>query len=70
MMHVLGRATATMQRDPHLTEALTRAFVFADATVAGESKAVERHVTRLLARRSPGPALGRRRRRPPPSSSR
>ena len=49
VMFVLGRATATLQRDPHLTEALTRAFMFADASVADESKAVGRHVTRLLA---------------------
>jgi len=50
VMYVLGRATASLQRDPHLTEALTRAFMFADATVADESRAVGRHVTRLLAR--------------------
>jgi AcrR family transcriptional regulator len=55
VMFVLGRATATLQRDPHLTEALTRAFMFADASVAGESKAVGRHVTRLLARALPEP---------------
>ena len=33
---VLTRATRGLQRDPHLTEALTRAFMFADSTVAGE----------------------------------
>ncbi len=45
---VLARATASMQQDPHLTEALTRAFTFADATVAEESHAVAREVSRLL----------------------
>ena len=35
-MHVLGRTTRTLQREPNLTEALTRAFVFADASVAAE----------------------------------
>ena len=50
VMYVLGRATASLQRDPHLTEALTRAFMFADASVADESKAVGRHVTLLLVR--------------------
>ena len=58
VMFVLGRATASLQRDPHLTEALTRAFMFADATVADESRAVGRHVARLLsrARQEPGHA--------------
>ncbi|MGA9747022.1 MAG: TetR family transcriptional regulator [Nocardioides sp.] len=45
---VLGRSTQSMQRDPHLTEALTRALMFADATVADESRAVTRQVSRLL----------------------
>jgi len=55
---VLGRATQSLQRDPHLTEALTRAFMFADATVADESRAVGHHVTRLLMRamQTPGQA--------------
>src|SRR6059058_4292925 len=34
--HVLPRATRGLQRDPRLTEALTRAFIFADSTVANE----------------------------------
>ncbi len=45
---VLGRSTQSMQRDPHLTEALTRALMFADATVAHECRAVTRQVSRLL----------------------
>ena len=34
--YVLERTTRALQRDPNLTEALTRAFMFADASVAGE----------------------------------
>ena len=37
---VLGGATRRMQADPHLTEALTRAFMFADASVQAESHEV------------------------------
>ena len=36
VMYVLSRATRTLQEDPHLTEALTRAFMFADASVSSE----------------------------------
>lgn len=50
VMFVLGRATTSLQRDPHLTEALTRAFMFADASVATEIHMVGMHVTRLLVR--------------------
>ncbi len=48
VMFVLGRTTRTLQRDPNLTEALTRAFMFADASVAGEIHVVGVHVTRML----------------------
>lgn len=48
--HVLGRTTRTLQRDPHLTEALTRAFMFADASVSAEIDVVERQVSALLLR--------------------
>jgi AcrR family transcriptional regulator len=48
VMFVLGRTTRTLQREPHLTEALTRAFMFADASVAGEIHVVEVQVTRIL----------------------
>ena len=44
-MFVLGRTTQTLQREPHLTEALTRAFMFADASVATEIDVVAAHVT-------------------------
>ena len=45
---VLTRATGGMQRDPNLTEALTRAFMFADKSVAGEIHAVGMQLTRML----------------------
>ena len=45
---VLGGATRRMQADPHLTEALTRAFMFADASVQAESRAVGRLTTTML----------------------
>ena len=48
--YVLGRTTRSLQRDPNLTEALTRAFMFADASVANEIQVVGRHVTRMLMR--------------------
>src|SRR5688572_27620437 len=50
VMFVLGRATRSLQRDPNLTEALTRAFMFADASVATEIHVVGLHVTRLMMR--------------------
>ncbi len=54
--YVLGRTTRSLQRDPHLTEALTRAFMFADASVASEIHVVGVHVTGMLmaAMREPG----------------
>jgi AcrR family transcriptional regulator len=42
MLFVLGRVTRAMQRDPQLTEAMTRAFMFADATAAAEVDSVGR----------------------------
>jgi AcrR family transcriptional regulator len=36
VLFILGRVTRAMQRDPQLTEAMTRAFMFADATAATE----------------------------------
>jgi TetR/AcrR family transcriptional regulator, cholesterol catabolism regulator len=48
VMYVLGRTTRSLQRDPNLTEALTRAFMFADASVANEIHVVAQHVTRIL----------------------
>jgi AcrR family transcriptional regulator len=48
VMYVLGRTTRSLQRDPNLTEALTRAFMFADASVANEIHVVGMHVVRML----------------------
>lgn len=45
---VLSKATRGMQRDPNLTEALTRAFMFADSSVADEIHAVGMQLTRML----------------------
>jgi TetR/AcrR family transcriptional regulator, cholesterol catabolism regulator len=50
VMHVLNRSSKGMQRSPKLTEALTRAFMFADASVAQEIHAVGLQVTRALMR--------------------
>ena len=46
--YVLRRATRSLQREPHLTEALTRAFMFADKSVAAEIHSVSKHVVRML----------------------
>jgi AcrR family transcriptional regulator len=40
MVYVLRRTTKTMQRDPMLIEAMTRAFMFADPSAATEVNAV------------------------------
>jgi TetR/AcrR family transcriptional regulator, cholesterol catabolism regulator len=57
VMYVLGRTTRSLQRDPNLTEALTRAFMFADASVANEIHVVGRHVTRMLMRAMQEPGV-------------
>lgn len=48
MLSVLGRITRAMQRDPQLTEAMTRAFMFADASAAAEVDAVGRMMDRIF----------------------
>ena len=48
--YVLTRATRGLQREPNLTEALTRAFMFADRTVAGEIHVVGLKLTAMLNR--------------------
>ncbi|TAM84394.1 MAG: cholesterol catabolism transcriptional regulator KstR [Jatrophihabitans sp.] len=50
LMFILERMTRAMQRDPQLTEAMTRAFMFADATAAGEVDVVGRLMDRMIAR--------------------
>jgi AcrR family transcriptional regulator len=54
--YVLTRATRGLQREPHLTEALTRAFMFADSTVAGEIHVVGLKLTAMLNRALQGDA--------------
>ncbi|WP_203335670.1 TetR family transcriptional regulator [Nocardioides limicola] len=48
VMYVLRRATRGLQKDPNLTEALTRAFMFADASVKDEIHVVGMLLTDML----------------------
>ena len=48
MLYVLGRITRTMQREPMLTEAMTRAFMFADPSAAAEVNTVARLMEHML----------------------
>jgi TetR/AcrR family transcriptional regulator, cholesterol catabolism regulator len=48
MLYVLGRTTRAMQRDPLITEAMTRAFMFADPSAASEVNTVARMMEELL----------------------
>ena len=48
MLFVQGRITRAMQRDPMLTEAMTRAFMFADPSAAAEVNTVARLMERML----------------------
>jgi len=50
MLYVLGRMTRTMQRKPMLTEAMTRAFMFADPSAAAEVNTVARLMEETLTR--------------------
>jgi AcrR family transcriptional regulator len=50
LMFILGRITKGLQRDPQLTEAMTRAFMFADASAAAEVDTVGRLMDRMFAR--------------------
>ena len=50
MLFVLARVTRNMQRDPMLTEAMTRAFMFADPSAAVEVNAVAQQMTRMFTR--------------------
>jgi TetR/AcrR family transcriptional regulator, cholesterol catabolism regulator len=50
VMHVLNRTTRGLQGEPHLTEALTRAFMFADASVQSEIHHVGMLMTSMLTR--------------------
>ena len=48
VIHVMKRTTRGLQGDPKLTEALTRAFMFADASVAAEIHTVGMLLTSML----------------------
>ena len=48
MLFVLARITRAMQREPMLTEAMTRAFMFADPSAAAEVNTVARLMERML----------------------
>lgn len=50
VINVLRTTTRGLQGDPHLTEALTRAFMFADSTVGAEIHAVGMQLTSMLTR--------------------
>jgi TetR/AcrR family transcriptional regulator, cholesterol catabolism regulator len=50
VLYVLGRVTRSMQRDPLLTEAMTRAFMFADPSAAAEVNTVARLMEDMLTR--------------------
>lgn len=50
MVYVLRRTTKSMQRDPMLTEAMTRAFMFADPSAASEVNAVARLMENMFTR--------------------
>jgi TetR/AcrR family transcriptional regulator, cholesterol catabolism regulator len=50
LLHVLGRVTRSLQRSPQLTEAMTRAFMFADAGAAAEVDLVGRQMDHMFAR--------------------
>jgi TetR/AcrR family transcriptional regulator, cholesterol catabolism regulator len=48
MLYVLSRVTRNLQRDPMLTEAMTRAFMFADPSAATEVNAVAGQMVRMF----------------------
>lgn len=50
LMWMIGRITNALQRDPQLTEAMTRAFMFADASAAAEVDQVGRLMDHMFAR--------------------
>jgi AcrR family transcriptional regulator len=49
-LFVLGRVTRAMQREPQLTEAMTRAFMFADPSAAAEVNTVARLMEDMFTR--------------------
>ncbi|TYL49620.1 TetR/AcrR family transcriptional regulator [Nocardioides sp. BGMRC 2183] len=59
VLYVLKRMARGMQGDPKLTEALTRAFMFADGTVSAEIHAVGMSMTSLVTHAMRGSDDGR-----------
>src|SRR5687767_8749227 len=49
-LYVLGRMTRVMQSEPQLTEAMTRAFMFADPSATAEVNAVARLMEDMVTR--------------------
>ena len=54
VMWILSRMTKNLQRQPQLTEAMVRAFMFADASVTAEIHAVGMQLTAVIARAMSG----------------
>jgi AcrR family transcriptional regulator len=50
VLYVLGRTTRSMQREPMLIEAMTRAFMFADPSAAAEVNTAARLMERMFTR--------------------
>jgi TetR/AcrR family transcriptional regulator, cholesterol catabolism regulator len=50
MLYVLGRLTRSMQREPLLIEAMTRAFMFADPSAANEVNTVAKIMENMFTR--------------------
>ena len=50
VMKILAGTTVSLQKQPLLTEAMVRAFMFADASVLGEIEQVGDRLTRMIAR--------------------
>jgi AcrR family transcriptional regulator len=50
VMKILSRTTVALQKQPQLTEALVRSFMFADASVLEEIERVGNSLTRMIAR--------------------
>ena len=50
VLYMLGRMTKSLQREPMLTAAMTRAFMFADPSAAAEVNAVARQMEQMFTR--------------------
>lgn len=48
VLHVLRRGTRALHRDPPVTEAMTRSFLFADTSVAAEVLGVTSQIERMI----------------------